>query len=75
ATIYTENHRPQMATMRHKVMKPAEKAATATGKVVDMGHLAVPVPQIEVLEFVEEKEETVKDEKPNGADDVEEEEE
>jgi electron transfer flavoprotein alpha subunit len=59
ATIYTENHRPQMATMRHKVMKPAEKAAKATGKVVDMGHLAVPAPQIEVLEFIEEKEETV----------------
>ncbi len=59
ATIYTENHRPQMATMRHKVMKPAEKVEGHNGTVVDMGHLAVSQPQIEVLEFVEEVEETV----------------
>jgi electron transfer flavoprotein alpha subunit len=59
ATIYTENHRPQMATMRHKVMKPADKTGGARGRIVDMGHLPIPEPAIEVLEFVEEKEETV----------------
>ena len=59
ATIYTENHRPQMATMRHKVMKPAEKVPAPKGRIVDLGHFPVPKPQIEVLEFVEEKEETV----------------
>jgi len=59
ATIYTENHRPQMATMRHKVMKPAEKAASSHGKIVEMNHFPIPTPQVEVLEFVEEKEETV----------------
>jgi electron transfer flavoprotein alpha subunit len=34
ATILTQNHRPQMATVRHKVMKPAEKVAAPQGKVV-----------------------------------------
>jgi len=59
ATIYTENHRPQMATMRHKVMKPAEKVASPHGTIVELNHFAIPEPKVEVLEFVEEKEETV----------------
>jgi electron transfer flavoprotein alpha subunit len=60
ATILTKNHRPQMATVRHKVMPEAEKAGPDhQGKVVKMDHIPVPEPRIEVLEFVKEEEETV----------------
>ncbi|HUV08057.1 MAG TPA: 4Fe-4S binding protein, partial [Spirochaetia bacterium] len=33
ATILCKNHRPQMATVRHKVMKPAGKLEKADGKI------------------------------------------
>ncbi len=59
ATILTKMHRPQMATVRHKVMKEAEKVADPTGKIINLDHINVPEPQIEVLEFVKEETETV----------------
>jgi electron transfer flavoprotein alpha subunit len=59
ATILCEYHRPQMATVRHKVMKEAEKVAAPTGKIVELNHTEVPESRIEVLEFVEEKGSTV----------------
>ena len=60
ATILCENHRPQMATVRHKVMKAAEKAGDGhQGKIIEFNHIPIPKPKIEVLEFVEEKTETV----------------
>jgi electron transfer flavoprotein alpha subunit/NAD-dependent dihydropyrimidine dehydrogenase PreA subunit len=59
ATILCENHRPQMATVRHKVMKAAEKIEDYKGKIIDMSHIPIPDPEIEVLEFVEEEGETV----------------
>jgi electron transfer flavoprotein alpha subunit len=60
ATILCENHRPQMATVRHKVMKAAEKIAGGhEGRIVDFGHLPVGEPRIEVLEFVPEESATV----------------
>lgn len=34
ATIITPNHRPQMATVRHKVMKEAEVDLTRKGKII-----------------------------------------
>ncbi|MBU0467708.1 MAG: electron transfer flavoprotein subunit alpha [Candidatus Omnitrophica bacterium] len=34
ATIISKNHRPQMATVRHKVFKEAEVDASRTGKVI-----------------------------------------
>lgn len=34
ATILSKNHRPQMATVRHKVMQEAEIDETRTGKVI-----------------------------------------
>jgi electron transfer flavoprotein alpha subunit len=36
ATIVTPNHRPQMATVRHKVMKPALRDDSRKGEVVDV---------------------------------------
>lgn len=59
ATIYCRDHRPQMATVRHKVMKPATKVNSANGKIIEMNHIPIPEPQIEVLEFVEEATSTV----------------
>ncbi len=64
ATILTPNHRPQMATVRHKVMKeiaPGELASGGAGKVTkiapDMSLLAS---RTEIVKFVEEIEDTVK---------------
>jgi electron transfer flavoprotein alpha subunit len=34
ATIATRRHRPQMATVRHKVMKPAQKSSDKKGQVI-----------------------------------------
>jgi electron transfer flavoprotein alpha subunit len=59
ATILTQNHRPQMATVRHKVMKPAEKVTHPQGKVLEFPHIEVPKSQLEFLEFVEEQGATV----------------
>jgi len=59
ATILTENHRPQMATVRHKVMKEAEKQEGYEGKITEMNDIPIPEPKIEFLEFVEEQMDTV----------------
>ncbi len=59
ATILCQNHRPQMATVRHKVMKAASPTDKVTGKVVDMSHIKVPAATYEVMDFVEEKSDTV----------------
>jgi len=59
ATILCQNHRPQMATVRHKVMTPAEKVASPQGKVVELNHIKVPKSKLQFLEFVEEKTATV----------------
>jgi len=58
ATILCRHHRPQMATVRHKVMKEAEKVDGHAGKIVELTY-PVPKPKIEVLEFVAEQTETV----------------
>jgi electron transfer flavoprotein alpha subunit len=59
ATILTQGHRPQMATVRHKVMKPADKVASPSGKVVELNHIPIPESKLEFLELVEEKTATV----------------
>jgi electron transfer flavoprotein alpha subunit len=59
ATILTKSHRPQMATVRHKVMTPARKVAEPTGRIVEFPHIPVPESRLEFLEFVEEKTGTV----------------
>lgn len=60
ATILCKNHRPQMATVRHKVLKEAEKIEEGyTGKIIELNHIPIPEPKIEVLEFVEEQTTTV----------------
>jgi electron transfer flavoprotein alpha subunit/NAD-dependent dihydropyrimidine dehydrogenase PreA subunit len=60
ATILCENHRPQMATVRHKVMKAADKVEGGhEGRIVSLDHLPVSDPRIEVLEFVPEESGTV----------------
>jgi electron transfer flavoprotein alpha subunit len=48
-----------MATVRHKVMKAAEKLEDHKGKIVEFDHLEIPEPRVEVLEFVKEEGEEV----------------
>jgi electron transfer flavoprotein alpha subunit/NAD-dependent dihydropyrimidine dehydrogenase PreA subunit len=54
ATIICEYHRPQMATIRHKVMKEARKIDGYEGRIVEMDHIEIREPKTEVLEFIEE---------------------
>lgn len=60
ATIVCPNHRPQMATVRHKVMKEAGVDRSRKGEVVEVkpkrSHL---VSRTELLDVVEELEQTV----------------
>ena len=53
ATILCENSRPQMATVRHKVMKPAPTQPGRRGKVIELDY-KVPASDFEILEFVED---------------------
>jgi electron transfer flavoprotein alpha subunit len=60
ATIVCPRHRPQMATVRHKVMKPAVPDENRVGEVVvqpvDQSKV---VPRTKVIDFVKEIESTV----------------
>ncbi|MBN1807902.1 MAG: electron transfer flavoprotein subunit alpha [Planctomycetes bacterium] len=60
ATIITPNHRPQMSTVRHKVMKEAERGEEKPIEIirVEIGEEDV-VSRTTIIEFVEEIEETV----------------
>jgi len=60
ATILCENHRPQMATVRHKVMPEADIIEGGhPGNVIEFNHIPIPEPTIEFLEFVEDHTQTV----------------
>lgn len=60
ATIITPDHRPQMATVRHKVMKPASPDGGRGGSVVKIEpDAAMLVSRAELLDFVEEVGDTV----------------
>jgi len=59
ATIVTPNHRPQMATVRHKVMKPAPRDDSRTGDVIDVRYTQSGNPRTKVIKTVEEIGETV----------------
>ncbi len=59
ATIVTPNHRPQMATVRHKVMKPAPRDDSRTGEVIEVKFNAAGSVRTRVLKTVEDLTETV----------------
>lgn len=59
ATIVTPNHRPQMATVRHKVMKPAERNDARNGDIIDVKFMQPGEPRTKVLRTVHEVCETV----------------
>ena len=59
ATIVTPNHRPQMATVRHKVMKPALRNDSRTGDVIDVRYTQSGILRTKVIKTVEEIGETV----------------
>jgi electron transfer flavoprotein alpha subunit/NAD-dependent dihydropyrimidine dehydrogenase PreA subunit len=58
ATILCNSHRPQMATVRHKVMKAAEALEDHEGQIQELSY-PILKPRVEVLEFVPEQMDTV----------------
>jgi len=59
ATILCNSHRPQMATVRHKVMKAAEPIEGGhEGQILELSY-PILKPRVEVLEFVPEEMDTV----------------
>ncbi len=59
ATIVTPNHRPQMATVRHKVMKPAPHNDSRTGDVINVRYTQSGDLRTKVIKTIEEIGETV----------------
>jgi len=60
ATIITPNHRPQMATVRHKVMKEAEADASSKGEIIKKDYeKELFKSNTRILDVVEELESTV----------------
>jgi electron transfer flavoprotein alpha subunit len=58
ATILCSGHRPQMATVRHKVMKAAEPLPGHEGEILELSY-PILKSRVEVLEFVPEQMDTV----------------
>jgi len=59
ATIVSPNHRPQMATVRHKVMKPAPRDGSRTGDIVELKYTHSGDLRTRVIKTIEELSETV----------------
>ena len=59
ATIVTPNHRPQMATVRHKVMKPAPRDDSRTGDIIELKYAQSGELRTKVVKTIEELGETV----------------
>jgi electron transfer flavoprotein alpha subunit len=59
ATIVSPNHRPQMATVRHKVMKPAPRNDSRTGDIVVVRYTQSGDLRTRVIKTIEELSETV----------------
>ncbi len=59
ATIVTPNHRPQMATVRHKVMKPSVRDDSRTGEIIPVSYNQSGSLRTKVIRTVEELGETV----------------
>jgi len=59
ATIVTPNHRPQMATVRQKVMKPALQDKARKGEIIDVRFTQAGAIRTKVLKTIDELTETV----------------
>ncbi|HSA77235.1 MAG TPA: electron transfer flavoprotein subunit alpha [Nitrospirota bacterium] len=59
ATIVSPNHRPQMATVRHKVMKPAPRNDSRTGDIIEVRYTHSGDLRTRVIKTIEELTETV----------------
>jgi electron transfer flavoprotein alpha subunit len=59
ATIVSPNHRPQMATVRHKVMKPAPRNDSRTGDIIEVRYTQSGNLRTRVIKTIEELSETV----------------
>jgi len=59
ATIICPNKRPQMATVRPKVMKKAQKNLVGGGEVIEKTILELASPRVKLLDFIEDLTEKV----------------
>ncbi len=55
ATIYTEHHRPQMATVRHKVFKPLEEDTGRKGEVIEEKYPNNIVSRSKLIEIIKDE--------------------
>ena len=60
ATIHTERHRPQMATVRHKVFKPLEPDASRKGEIIKWDYPGKLKSRTKLLEIVKDETQQVK---------------
>ncbi len=52
AEILTPNHRPQMATVRHKVMKPMRPDESRKGRIIEFGIESNLLTPVEFIDFI-----------------------
>ncbi|MFC2091308.1 electron transfer flavoprotein subunit alpha [Elusimicrobiota bacterium] len=55
ATIHTENHRPQMATVRHKVFKPLDPDPQRKGQVLSVEYPDKIVSRSKIIEIIKDE--------------------
>ncbi len=55
ATILTEHHRPQMATVRHKVFKPLKKDISRKGEIIEVEYPKELSSRTELVESIKDK--------------------
>jgi len=55
ATIYTEHHRPQMATVRHKVFKPLPEDKSRSGEVIEVKYPNKIVSRSKIIEIIKDE--------------------
>ncbi len=55
ATIFTEHHRPQMATVRHKVFKPLKADSSRKGEVIEEKYPGKFSSVAKIVEFVKDE--------------------
>ncbi len=59
ATIHTEHHRPQMATVRHKVFKPLSVDTNRSGEVIQVVYPDKIVSRSKIIDIIKDETQTV----------------
>lgn len=55
ATIHTEHHRPQMATVRHKVFKPLEEDKSRSGEIIEVKYPHEFVSRSKIIDIIKDE--------------------